>query len=131
MDNGFWTDHTGRSYRLPTTRRRLKFKYPAHAALRAFVFHRDGYACKRCPATAETVPAAYDGKQTLWTNTKVKSKGLSHEWADFLVVDHILTLRAGGKNHPDNFQTLCETCNKRKIREDNTATKLSQSDRSI
>jgi 5-methylcytosine-specific restriction endonuclease McrA len=36
-------------------------------------------------------------------------------------VDHILTLKAGGLNVIENFQSLCETCNKRKQRDDKAA----------
>ncbi|WP_409241999.1 HNH endonuclease [Curvibacter microcysteis] len=39
-----------------------------------------------------------------------------------LVVDHILTLKAGGLNVVENFQTVCVTCNKKKLREGRTAT---------
>lgn len=35
-----------------------------------------------------------------------------------LVLDHVLTLKAGGRSVIENLQTLCETCNKRKQRTD-------------
>ncbi len=35
-----------------------------------------------------------------------------------LVVDHMLTLRAGGRSVIGNLQTLCEVCNRKKLRED-------------
>ncbi|MBY0243168.1 MAG: HNH endonuclease [Burkholderiaceae bacterium] len=110
-----WTDHTGRTWPVIQSKRRLKFKYPAHAALRAYVFHRDGYKCVRCGAAAIAVPDCYDGSHTLRTNTFVG------EYHDILIVDHMLTLKAGGRNVVENFQTLCETCNKRKQREDKAA----------
>lgn len=90
-------------------RGRLKFKIACHAALRAHIFHRDGYRCVRCEAKALRVPENYDGRQTLSTDT-FDGAG----WRDILVLDHILTLAAGGRNIVSNFQTLCEVCNKRK-----------------
>lgn len=104
---GTWTDHLGRVWPVIQSRRRLKFKCPAHAALRAYIFHRDGYKCVRCDAYAVGVPKDYSGRYALSTNT-----------FDVLIVDHILTLKAGGLNVIENFQSLCETCNKKKIRED-------------
>lgn len=112
---GTWTDHRGRVWPIIQTRRRLKFKYPAHAALREYIFNRDGFKCVRCHASAINVPANYDGTHTLWTDKFTCGR------SDILVVDHILTLRAGGKNAIENFQALCETCNKRKQREDKAA----------
>ncbi|WP_156136045.1 HNH endonuclease [Delftia sp. ZNC0008] len=112
----FWTDHKGRTWPVVRSSRRLKFKYPAHAALRAFVFHRDGYACVRCGVKAVNVPADYDGAEALRTNSQ-----LSSGWPDMLVADHVLTLRAGGTSTIQNLQTLCETCNRRKQKEDRSA----------
>jgi 5-methylcytosine-specific restriction endonuclease McrA len=104
----------GNKWPLITSPRRLKFKYPAHAALRAHVFHRDGFACVKCSAKALSVPSLYDGRFTLYTDTLLRSG-----YHDVLVLDHILTLKAGGKSVIENLQTLCETCNKKKIRQDN------------
>lgn len=112
-----WTDYAGRVWPVLTSRRRLKFKYPAHAALRAHVFRRDGFCCVRCGAKAVGSTESYDGRQTLRTDTRVSSG-----YPDMLILDHILTLPAGGRNVVENFQTLCETCNKRKQREDKAAT---------
>jgi 5-methylcytosine-specific restriction endonuclease McrA len=114
--SGTWVDHKGQVWPIIISKRRLKFSYPAHAALRAFVFHRDGYQCIRCPAKASVIPENYDGTETLFTDTLVNG---GHR--DVLIVDHILTLKAGGINAVENFQTLCETCNKRKQREDKAA----------
>lgn len=113
---GTWIDHLGREWPLVRSARRLKFAYPMHAALRAFVFHRDGFCCVRCAALAAVIPPQYDGRETLRTNT-MTGAGTT----DVLVVDHILTLAAGGKSHPCNLQTLCETCNRKKTKEDNAA----------
>lgn len=112
----FWTDHKGQIWPVVRSSRRLKFKYPAHAALRAYVFVRDGFTCVRCGVQAVDVPADYDGFEALRTNSK-----LSSGWPDMLVADHILTLRAGGTSTISNMQTLCETCNKRKQKEDRAA----------
>jgi len=116
IQSAFWQDHNGRQWHVTTSRRRLKFKIPCHAAIRAFVFHRDGYRCQRCPAIAINVPADYDGRYALFTNTKN-----GNGFTDVLVMDHVLTLKAGGLNHPSNMQALCETCNKRKQIEDKAA----------
>ena len=111
-------DSWGRVWPVIQTRRRLKFSYPAHAALRAHVFFRDGYKCVRCnaEAEAEAVPAAFDGSKTIFTKPRLKSG-----FRDQLVLDHILSLRAGGSSVIENLQTLCETCNKRKQRDDRAA----------
>lgn len=114
-----WTDYLGRQWPEVISSFRLKFKYPAHAALRAHVFHRDGYRCIRCEARAINVPPAYDGKAVLFTNTAVSSG-----YPDMLILDHVLTLRAGGRSVVENLQTLCETCNRRKIPADRAAARL-------
>jgi len=108
-----WVDFEGRVWPVVRSLRRLKFKYPLHAALRRHVFHRDAFTCRRCPARAIDIPADYDGRMTLFTDTFT-----SPGWRDLLVLDHILTLRAGGLSTVENLQTLCETCNRRKIPED-------------
>jgi 5-methylcytosine-specific restriction endonuclease McrA len=112
-----WTDYRGRTWKVSTWMGRLQFKQPGHAALRAHIFHRDGYRCVRCPAVGVDVPADYDGRYTLSTNT------MAGDWPDVLVLDHILTLPAGGRNVVENFQTLCESCNKSKQVEDIAAAK--------
>ncbi len=86
----YWTDHKGRSWKVPQIIGRLKpGKCPGHAALRDFVIHRDGGKCKRCDGTEN------------------------------LIADHILSRRNGGSHHPNNLQCLCDTCNARKAgRED-------------
>lgn len=113
-----WTDLKGRVWPVVTSVGRLKFKYPSHAALREHVFIRDGFKCCQCGACAVGVPEDWNGSTTLFTNTTLRSG-----WADLLVVDHILTLKAGGKNIVSNMQTLCETCNRRKQKIDKAATR--------
>lgn len=92
-----WTDHNGRAWPLPSPTQRLQFRIRAHAALRAFVYHRDGYRCQRCGVGAE-VPDGYDGRYTIFRPVT-------------FVLDHVVSLRNGGTTHPDNLQTLCDPCN--------------------
>ena len=120
-----WTDFEGGIWPVIQSLRRLNFKYPAHAALRRHIFHRDAYACVRCDAMALFIPEKYDGHKTLHTNTIISSG-----YRDVLILDHILTLRAGGRNIISNFQTLCETCNKRKQKEDIAAAKIFRGEQS-
>lgn len=113
VHTSFWTDCFGKQWPLIKSKRRLKYKYPLHAAIRKHVFHTDNYQCRNCGDKAINIPKNWDGKSTLQTNKILKSG-----FRDMLVVDHILTLKAGGKNEISNFQTLCETCNKAKIKQD-------------
>jgi 5-methylcytosine-specific restriction endonuclease McrA len=99
-----WTDHRGQVWKVPTILRRLKFKkIPCHAALRAFVFHRDGYRCRACGVLGGPVPLNYDGRHAIgipgWESHRS------------LVMDHVLSRRNGGAHHPDNLVTLCDSCN--------------------
>lgn len=107
----------GRVWPVTASRRALKFDIPCHAALRREVFRRDGFKCRRCSAKAAAVPQDYSGRYTIWTDTKTGA-GRS----DALIVDHIVTRPAGGENALNNLQTLCETCNRRKQKEDKAAT---------
>lgn len=109
INSPFWTDHWGNHWPVVQSRRRLKFNIPCHAAIRRHIFHRDGYGCVRCNARAIEIPSPYTGRYSLRTDTFV-----SPGWRDVLVLDHILTLPAGGLNVVENFQTLCETCNRKK-----------------
>ena len=111
-----WTDFRGTQWPLITSVRRLKFSYPAHAAIRAHIFHVDGYKCRQCGLAAIKIPDQYTGRKTLVTDRK-DAMG----YAICLVVDHITCLQAGGINELANFQTLCEICNLRKGREDKLA----------
>lgn len=103
MANG-WTDHHGVAWREPTTAGPLLFyKVPSHTALRAFVFVRDGFACAHCRTVVVEATAGYDGRRSLRTAND-----------SFLVVDHIVSRRNGGRHHPSNMQALCDRCNARK-----------------
>lgn len=114
-----WTDWQGRCWHVTTMRGRLKFNIPCHAALRAHIFHRDGFKCRRCGVQAADVPQHYDGRETLFTDSRDGGG-----WRVLLILDHILTLKAGGGNTVDNLQALCEQCNKSKQREDKAAAAL-------
>lgn len=114
--SGCWRDFDGQIWPVIKSRRRLKFKYPAHAALRRHVFVCDRFQCRRCSAKAAVIPVGYDGRDALWTDTWIRSGG-----RDLLILDHMLTLSAGGRSVIENLQTLCETCNRKKMSEDITA----------
>ncbi len=107
-----WTDDRGVSHYLVTSRQSLNFKLPLHAALRAYVFRRDGYKCQRCRAVVSPIPSDYTGRYTL--NVRRDNT------LDYLVLDHVKPREFGGSSHPDNLQTLCARCNvvKRQTRED-------------
>jgi len=102
--SAFWTDYRGVCWPVVTSSHRLKFKLRAHAAIRAHVFHHDGYACVQCGVQADCVPATYDGRLTL------SITNACGEWS-CLMLDHKLCMAAGGSHHVSNFQTLCERCN--------------------
>ncbi|MCU7372831.1 HNH endonuclease [Paucibacter sp. O1-1] len=64
--------------------RRLDYSQPGPAHLRRFVMKRDGERCVICGSGAD------------------------------LVIDHEVSLKNGGTNHPANLRVLCGTCNCRK-----------------
>jgi 5-methylcytosine-specific restriction endonuclease McrA len=104
-----WTDHKGREHKTPAGKKLHMARYPLHAALRAYVYHRDGFMCTICGAKALPMPvdpAAYDGFETLSTDRRI-----NQYWNALLVIDHIISRRNGGSNHPSNLQTLCDPCN--------------------
>lgn len=57
---------------------------PIPKAVRELVYQRDGFKCVKCATT----------------------EGLS--------IDHVIPWSRGGPDHPDNFQTLCRSCNSSK-----------------
>jgi 5-methylcytosine-specific restriction endonuclease McrA len=100
-----WTDHRGKVWSTPTVRQRLKSaKIPAHAALRAYIFVRDGFACQECGIVAAQPPDTYGGR----TAVSLGKKDCC------LVIDHIVSRRNGGIHHPSNLRTACSRCNSAK-----------------
>ncbi len=101
--NDIWTDINGRKRWAPQIKGSLQFKVPAHAALRAFVFHRDDYRCQSCGCRPSEIPEDFTGRYAItW---------VSGDDVLSLSVDHILPRKQGGSHHPDNLQTLCLSCN--------------------
>jgi 5-methylcytosine-specific restriction endonuclease McrA len=99
-----WVDQYGTARPVPSSlQKRLQpDQVQLHAALRAFVFWRDGYQCLDCGDIATAVPAPADHFARVLTARS------------YLVLDHKVATRDGGSNHPDNLQTLCNRCNARK-----------------
>lgn len=80
------------------TKCKLKpYKYPAHAALRRFIYERDDFTCQCC-GKRYAPPAGYDGCKSIKD----------------LELDHIIPLSRGGLGCVENLQTLCSSCNSRK-----------------
>lgn len=102
----FWLDDQGNCFVVPSRSQRPRYKYPSHAALRSFVYRRDGFMCKTCGTSPSSIPDGYDGHETLKVPRRSKAG-----FGSMLVIDHIVSLRNGGTNHPDNLQTLCDCCN--------------------
>jgi 5-methylcytosine-specific restriction endonuclease McrA len=102
-----WTDKNGVRHEVAPLGRPLSpGKIASHAALRAHVYHRDGYICRRCGLKAEDIPEQYDGR----TNLYVTRIGLKKRDVFCLVMDHIIPRKHGGDSHPSNLQTLCQLC---------------------
>lgn len=103
-----WIDNDGKRWRTMNIIGRIKYRIPGAYALRRFVYARDGFACVRCGAKAIMKPG-WDGSECLGV-----------EGQEFgMVLDHIISRRNGGAHHPDNLQTMCDSCNARKAcRED-------------
>jgi hypothetical protein len=95
---GFFKDADGRRRIIPAGRGPLSFNIPTHAALRAFVYKRDGFACKKCGVVPPPAPENYNGRYAHYD----------------LHIDHIKPRSKGGNHHPKNLQTLCFSCNSAK-----------------
>lgn len=99
-DLSSWIDHHGTRMATPTIAGRLRFRIPLHRALRAFVFYRDAFKCRKCGIEPVETPANYDG-----------SRAVSVPGRSCLVMDHVVSRRNGGAHHPSNLMTLCDRCN--------------------
>lgn len=99
-----WTDLKGNRWFVPSnffkTLRASKFK--THAQLRDFIFVRDDYTCKICGANAKEKQYPFYAYSVEWKKQT------------FLVIDHVVSIAKGGNHHPQNLQTLCDSCNCRK-----------------
>lgn len=99
-----WTDHRGRDWVVPSSKRRMSFgKFFLHAAVRAYVFVRDDFTCQECGKKCSAQVKDYNGR---WT--------CSADDNTLLTLDHIVPFVKGGTNHPDNLRVLCDPCNIRK-----------------
>jgi 5-methylcytosine-specific restriction endonuclease McrA len=88
-------------------------RYPLHAALRAFVHVRDEFTCQDCGTRVINSPDLEKLVRGRAGTLVVERKTKGGEWT-FLVVDHIISRRNGGSNHPQNLQSLCYPCNSAK-----------------
>ena len=93
-----WTDWEGVERRVPKWD--LCFTTDAHDRLRNHVWRRDGYACQGCGRLS---------------NGHGLIEGPDDGIADQLCIDHVISQRNGGGNHPDNLQSLCRKCNAVKV----------------
>lgn len=98
------------------SRRALKFKVKSHADLRVEVYKRDKFTCLNCGAMPAFIPLNYDGRYTLNTTRRTKTKRLGSGRTSGgneipLVLDHLVSRRNGGINSAKNLQTLCYSCN--------------------
>lgn len=98
-----WTDYNGKTWRTVTPRHRLRFQQVGPSTLRVTVFMRDAFRCRKCGERAINIPVNYDGRYALST-----------EHGRCLLLDHVVSLRNGGSNHPDNLQAYCDRCNRAK-----------------
>jgi 5-methylcytosine-specific restriction endonuclease McrA len=104
-----WTDDLGRVWPVLRPGKLKPTLHVSHAALRRFVFIRDGFTCAICGAKAVKTPVDYDGWETVWVDRKCDSGSIC-----FMHVDHVVARCNGGSNHPSNLRALCESCNARK-----------------
>ena len=109
----FWTDERGRRFGVPGPGKRLRpHANSVHAALRAFVFRRDGFCCVRCGWESPAPMPDYDGRSIpALTAERARSRWVTIPTLNYLEVDHVQPRSRGGSNHPDNLQSLCRRCN--------------------
>jgi 5-methylcytosine-specific restriction endonuclease McrA len=98
-----WTDDRGKTYKVPRQGILSPTRAYGDRALRRFVLVRDAFTCRLCGAHSVVDPATYTGRYAPQADND-----------EPLVLDHVVPRCAGGTNHPDNLQTLCEICNHRK-----------------
>ena len=98
-----WWDASGKQWRTPAIKGRLKFKGPGYRALREFVLSRDGYACQYCGLQFPED-----------TSVVVERIGYLQERVYRLVADHVISRENGGAHHPLNLVAACEGCNSKK-----------------
>ncbi len=109
-----WCNEHGEVFRVPTGK--LRFRYPGHRELRRTVFVRDEFTCQWCGARPPSIPENFDGNDGVWT-TRIHTSKFSQSVGGvpaLLVLDHIVSRRNGGSNHPANLQALCDPCNSAK-----------------
>ena len=103
-----WTDHHGKSWRVSQSRHRLSFtKIRHHRALRAFVYHRADYRCQQCGRMTAYVSGVREGDAACFRDP-----------FEYLAIDHVVPMAAGGGHHPANLQALCDSCNAAKAASD-------------
>lgn len=107
----YWKDLDGIRHKSIQSTNALDFKRPLHKKVRNFVFRRANFTCQLCGVSPEKIPENYDGSGIFYV------RDLNGNLV-YMVVEHILSRRCGGTNHPDNLQCACETCNRKKIKHD-------------
>jgi 5-methylcytosine-specific restriction endonuclease McrA len=108
IESSTWADGEGVVHRVSRMKKLHFTRLPSHARLRAFVYQRDSFTCQWCGVAGISIPS-YSGMENV--KTVLKSK---QGWDIWLVIDHIVSRRNGGSNHPTNLQTLCDPCNSAK-----------------
>lgn len=98
-----WIDDLGREWSILKCGELKPGKKASHAALRRFVFIRDGFTCQHCAASPRTIPEHYSGWQAVYVGNPADRIPLE--------LDHVHPRCAGGSHHPDNIQALCRECN--------------------
>ncbi|MHC4891437.1 MAG: HNH endonuclease [Planctomycetota bacterium] len=103
IDPRIWDDETGQSHAVSFCKQWMPQKNGLQAKVRCFVYLRDDFTCVKCQKKAISIPDNYNGRFTIPPSE----------------LDHKLPRSKGGGHHPNNLQTLCQSCNARKCdRED-------------